>query len=120
SATDVWAVGGVGNGELVHFDGQLWTSITGGAIATFAPLLGVWASESGALDVVGRQGFLAARAAGTGDWRVVDPPPTIECLHNVAPYAGGLVAVGGNLLTPANGLHGVLLRQGAAVSTRLP
>ena len=83
-----------------------------------APLLGVFPSVEGALYVVGRQGLLAVREPASSSFRVADIM-TVDCLHAIAPYAGGYVAVGGNLLSPAMGLKGVLFRAGSPISPQL-
>ncbi|HJZ88560.1 MAG TPA: hypothetical protein VKN99_25480 [Polyangia bacterium] len=116
SATDVWAVGGMGNGSAFRFDGQSWQPLDG--TGAFPPLLGVFADPGGPVIVVGQQGFLATWSRAR--WHLVDPPPTLDCLHNVTAYAGGYVAMGGNLLSPGVGLHGVLLRSGSPLSSHLP
>jgi photosystem II stability/assembly factor-like uncharacterized protein len=115
---DVFAVGGMGNALILHFDGQSWTPDQ--TVSTLSPLLGVYADPAGPVIVVGQQGTIASRTTGAEAWHSVDPLPTPDCLHNVAPYAGGYVAVGGNLLSPSSGLHGVLLRSGSALSKQLP
>jgi hypothetical protein len=117
AANDVWAVGGTENAAVLHYDGAQWTPL--GDTALLPPLLGCTVASDGRLLVVGRQGFLGCRAPGGGGWEIVDPMPTADCLHNVAPYAGGFVAVGGNLLAPASGLHGVMLRSGSALGGQL-
>ena len=111
AANDVWAVGGMQNAAVLHYDGSQWTPLQDTGL--LPPLLGCTVAAGGTLLVVGRQGFIAWRAANM--WHPIDPMPTVDCLHNVAPYAGGYVAVGGNLLSPASGLHGVMIRSGSAI-----
>ena len=118
AANDVWAVGGNMNAAVLHFDGSQWMPLSDTGL--FPPLLGCTVAADGTLVVVGRQGFIAWRARGGTVWNTIDPMPTVDCLHNVAPYSGGLIAVGGNLLAPASGLHGVMLRSGSPLGGHLP
>jgi hypothetical protein len=114
---DVWVVGGTGNAAVLHDQGQGFVPLQDTGL--LPPLLGVFAQASGPLVVVGRQGFIGTRAPGGSEWHAVADVPTTDCLHNVAPYAGGFVAVGGNLLSPGAGLHGVVLRSGSSLSSTL-
>jgi hypothetical protein len=118
SNLDVWAVGGTGNAAILHFDGTSWSPLQD--TGALSPMLGVLADTSGLVVVVGRQGAIAGRVPPVAGWQTVEPPPTLDCLHTVMAYAGGYLAMGGNLLSPAGGLHGVLLRAGSAIPSRLP
>jgi hypothetical protein len=61
SATDVWAVG---DGVMVHYDGNGWTSVVA-PLHDGEPYTGVWMSGPGTGWATGQSGILAQLTAGT-------------------------------------------------------
>ncbi len=108
SATDVWAVGGTGAGEVWRWDGQRWTD-TGPPAG--AGLSGVFADEAGSTWVSGMFGRML-RYDPDGGWSAEDPA-TSDTLHAVwADDAGAVWAAGGNVEEPsAAAWRGVVVRR---------
>lgn len=96
-AADVYAVGGVGNGLAVRFDGTAWAPVDLGAVE---PLNAV--ACTGSAPYIGGFGAYAARLTG-GMPRVVPTPDEISDLgiHGIAVGPRRVVAVGGDLLATA-------------------
>jgi hypothetical protein len=109
SADDVYAVGGLANGVLLHYDGGVWTRVD--TPDTLPGLNGVFTASDGTAFVVG--------FGGTCGW-VSDgrlhalPCETTEVLHGIwSDGAGAHVACGGNLLAVGLGpVRGILVGDG--------
>lgn len=109
--TDVFAVGGLGDGQALHFDGQGWTLLPQGGLEALA---GLTVTEDEVL-VTGQRGLIATRprtAADSVPWQRA-PTPTELDLHAACAVGSTRFAVGGNLsqyqLQPP---QGVLLQRG--------
>lgn len=112
SATEVYAVGGLGSGRLLRFDGQSWQ--LDDATAGFGPLAGLFADSESVL-IAGQRGFLASRRSqGQSGAFTVSEAVTDLDLHGALSRPGVSYAVGGNLsefgLFPP---RGTLLQKGA-------
>ncbi len=108
SGTDVWAVGGYGNGRAAHFDGATWTDLspnpmTGGAIVP--GINGVFASADHGTVVCGENGavwWVEADGTWTEDER---GPASGGAFHACTiDETGAVWAVGGDLTTLTEGL----------------
>jgi len=110
SASNVYAVGGLGSGRLLAWDGQRWT--VDDSVADLDPLAGLYVTAEELL-VAGQRGLLARRSGSSGAFEF-PPPVTSLDLHGALVRGGARYAVGGNLsqfrLQPP---RGVLLEQGA-------
>jgi hypothetical protein len=112
AANDIWAVGGIADGVLLHYDGNAWTIVKQGF--STSGLNGVYTSADTNPVIVGFDGYAARVRDGAAE-----PLPTgiDEGLHGVFGDGSGIWAVGGNLLNPAAGPQGVILRFGLAPAT---
>lgn len=107
----VYAVGGLGNARLLHFDGQSWQSDP--AVAELSGLSGVYLDDQQLL-LAGQAGLVAARPATAplGTAFTVAEPLTPLDLHAAVSALGARWAVGGNLSQyPVQPPRGVVLRQ---------
>jgi hypothetical protein len=103
---EVYAVGGLGQGRVLRWDGRAWTLLPTPGLADLA---GVFVDEAGVV-VVGRRGLIAELRDGA-----FSPRPeraTEEDLHAVFGLGRERLAVGGNLSQfMAAPPRGVILRQ---------
>ncbi|HEV8324016.1 MAG TPA: hypothetical protein VG389_20535 [Myxococcota bacterium] len=107
AADDIYAVGGITDGVLLHYDGTAWAVIASGF--STAGLNGVWTAPAFSTILVGHDGYAARFRDGAAE-----PLPTgvSQGLHAVFVDGGGTWAVGGNLLDSSSGPGGVILRFG--------
>jgi hypothetical protein len=109
STSAVYAVGGLGSGVLLSFDGQKWSMDD--AVAGFNPLAGLAVTDNDFL-IAGQGGLVARRSGGSGPFQLA-PAVTSLDLHGALLRGVARYAVGGNLsqygLLPP---QGVLLQQG--------
>ena len=108
---DVFAVGGLGDGQALRWDGQSWTLLAPGLEA----LAGLTVAEDEVL-VTGQRGLIATRPRGAADsalWQRAESPTELD-LHAACAFGSSRFAVGGNLsqyqLQPP---QGILLQRGA-------
>lgn len=108
---DVYAVGGLGDAQALHFDGTSWSALDSGGLEALAGLT----VAQGEVLVTGQRGLVATRPQG-GDaaaaWQRAETPTLLD-LHAAAAQGEARFAVGGNLsqyrLQPP---QGVLLQRG--------
>lgn len=105
-AEEVYAVGGLGQGRALRWDGRAWTLLPTPGLADLA---GVFADRSGVV-VVGRRGLIATLRDGA--FAPLPERATEEDLHAVFGLLEERLAVGGNLSQfMAAPPRGVILRQ---------
>ena len=111
-ADDVFAVGGLGDGQALHWDGRSWSVLP---TAGLEALAGLTVAEDEVL-VAGQRGLLATRPRTAGSrvaWQRAEAPTGLD-LHAVCARGSARFAVGGNLgqyrLQPP---QGVLLQRGS-------
>lgn len=111
-ASDVYAIGGLGNFVLMHWDGSVWKDVPS---PDYLPTMaqGIWTAPGEPLYIAGNQGF-TARMDSWGKWVVGNGDEvTDDLLHSICgDGAGGVLAAGGNLIVPQPSLQGVLLLSG--------
>ena len=108
---DVFTVGGLGDGQALHWDGRSWAALPTDGLEALA---GLTVAEDEVL-VVGQRGLIATRprlADGTVAWQRAATPTQLD-LHGACALGATRFAVGGNLgqyrLQPP---QGVLLQRG--------
>ncbi|MSP93303.1 MAG: hypothetical protein EXR79_16170 [Myxococcales bacterium] len=106
----LYAVGGQGAGELLHFDGTRWAQV--GGVQAGLELYGVYTAPGQPLFAVGAGPRIVELAAGS--WAPVErDTPELDSsmvLHSVwGDGAGTVYAVGGTLYGGAAGMRGVVL-----------
>ena len=105
SPDDVYAVGGVTGGLMVHYDGDSWRTVD---LAVDTGLMGVWTAPEQPVVATGMRGLLIVDAGDGAGFRGTEPL-TYECLHAAwGSDSGLLVAGGGDMMTGLPG-HGVIL-----------
>ncbi len=109
SPEDVWAVGGVSQPEVWHFDGALWTRATFDPLCSTMGLNGVWTAPDEDVWVAGAFGTMA-RFDGES-WECVSPPLTFDHFHAVWKSGDDVWWAGGNLFDAGNN-HGTIGRYG--------
>jgi photosystem II stability/assembly factor-like uncharacterized protein len=111
-ADDVYAIGGLGNFVLMHWDGASWEDVPS---PDYLPTMaqGIWTAPGEPLYIAGNQGF-TARMDSWGKWVIGNGDDvTDNLLHSICgDGAGGVLAAGGNLIVPQPSLQGVLLLSG--------
>ena len=110
SQNEVYAVGGLGAGRLLAWDGARWSLDAAGT--GFDALAGLFVTNSEVL-ITGQRGFIARRTGASEPFAVAAPATTLD-LHGALVRGQARYAVGGNLsqyrlASP----QGVLLQQGA-------
>jgi hypothetical protein len=117
SATDVWAVGGLGAPALVHWNGTAWAEVE---LPESAPLViqGVWTAPGQPVLVSGHEGWAACRN-DDGTWAEIEPV-TRDALHAIwGDGQGAFWASGGNIVAILDDYRGTLLVAGRT-APRLP
>src|SRR5690606_4334143 len=106
SATDVYAIGGLGGAELIHWDGTAWSQIE---LPPFAPTAqGVWTAPGQPLYVAGWEGFTAALGE-QGEW-TIERTDTGLGYHAVFGDGGGSAwAVGGDIYSQLDDHQGIII-----------
>lgn len=97
SGDDVWAVGGDGNAEIVHWDGSTWSEVDIDPYCGDRPLNGVWTAPGEPVWITGTNGVMA-RFDGT-EWTCADSGAAQEHYHAVWPQGDDMLFVGGNLFS---------------------
>lgn len=108
-ADDVYAVGGGGGGEILHFDGQVWSQVA--ELPTGSGLSGVFTSSDGPTVVVGAHSFVfeLGRDGSLVQARIPELDP-VPFLHGVWGDGNGTTyAVGGDLPAYPRTMSGVIL-----------
>jgi hypothetical protein len=116
AANDVWAVGGLGNAAVLHYDGAAWSSVSDPLLTDAPGLAGVSVDGDGSVALVGSGGAKFRGRAGA----LVDESAqaTRDDLHAVSLVAGELFTVGGNYQAPPGAIrHGVVAHYGGDVSS---
>lgn len=109
-ADNVWAVGGLGGGRLVRFDGSTWSQDS--AVADFDALAGLHVRGNEQL-IVGQRGLIATRSGNSGAFTVAASNSTLD-LHGALLRGDLRYAVGGNLSQfGLQGPRGAILQQGS-------
>jgi hypothetical protein len=104
---DVYAVGGTGLGEILHFDGQQWTQLE---LPIGQGLTGVFTSPDGPTIAVGPQSILELGRDGSLVQAKLPAMETGPFLHGVwGDGAGTTYAVGGDLPVYPNPMTGEIL-----------
>jgi hypothetical protein len=109
SSDDVWAVGGLTNAIVKHFDGTDWTDVHTAGLGQ--PVNGVVAAED---TWIGGNYGLTARWTGS-DWELPDTPLSSDHLHAVWRHADATWWVGGDLFNAGDN-HGTILRHGETLA----
>lgn len=116
SRSDVYAVGGYDGGELLHFDGQTWSRLSGDGAQQADPLCllsGVFTDESQPVIAVGEGGYIL-EVDPDGTRREPELPELAPwtALHGVwGDGAGTTYAVGGSLGGYPGPMDGVIVRR---------
>ncbi len=105
--SDVYAVGGLGQPELWHYDGRAWTALDGSALGQ--PLNGVWTAPGEPAWVAGNFGVVGGLDGD--EWILPDAPLTADHLHAAWKHGDSVYFVGGNLFDGGE-KHGTILRYG--------
>ncbi len=92
---DVWAVGGVGNALVTHWDGSAWSEIDAAGIGQ--PLNGIWTVPDEDVWVTGNFGTMAVWDGAI--WTMPDWPLTSHHFHGVWRHLDEVLFVGGNLFS---------------------
>jgi hypothetical protein len=99
AANDVYAVGGLGNAVVMHWNGNEWIRFAEPIFGNLPNLNGVSVDVDGTAVLVGGSG---SKIRGhDGAWLDDSAFATREDLHAVSIVAGEIFAVGGNYLAPA-------------------
>lgn len=98
-ASDVYAVGGLGNAVVLHWDGAAWSRLSDPLLDAAPGLTGVSVDRDGTVFVVGGSGAKLRRRGGA--WRDESAAATHADLHAVSLHDGEIYAVGGNYQAPA-------------------
>lgn len=110
SETDIWAVGGTQAADVMHFDGDTWSSIQTAGLSL--PLMGVWTAPGEAVWVSGMNGVQAYSEDNGANWAIPDFPLTGNSFHAVRAVGEEVIFAGGNLMSTSNEFHGTLGRFG--------
>jgi hypothetical protein len=97
AADDVWAVGGVTNAKVLHWEGTEWTEVDNGL---GQPLNGLWTAPGEDVWVSGNFGLTAVYDGV--DWTMPSPPMTSEHFHAVWKHGDEVLFVGGNLFSTSD------------------
>jgi photosystem II stability/assembly factor-like uncharacterized protein len=100
SAFDIYAVGGLGNAVVLHFDGAAWQQLTGTPFGETPSLAGVAVDSDGTAMLVGGGGTKLRGSAAAG-WTDETAQATRVDLHAVSFANGNIYVVGGNYQAPA-------------------
>ena len=108
---DVYAVGGLGRGVALHYDGNAWSPISDPLLDSAGSLAGISVDADGSVLMVGEAGTkLRGRVGALVDDRTDEPH---DDLHAALAHSGELFAVGGNYIAPAGTARkGVIARFG--------
>ena len=98
-AGDVYAVGGLGNAVVLHYDGAAWTQLGDALFAALPGLSGVAVDGDGTAILVGGSGTKVRGKPGA--FTDETAYATREDLHAAAILDGELFTVGGNYIAPA-------------------
>ncbi len=110
SASDVHAVGGLGQGVVLRFDGASWSTVEVGSVIG---LMGVWTARGQRVLAVG---FAGAAVWGDGaEWHILDPG-TERCLHVAWGDGRGVLVAGGGDLFSTGPRRGVVVASGEVAS----
>jgi hypothetical protein len=113
---DVYAVGGLGNAVVLHYDGGGWTRLGDAVFDTTPGLTGVSVDADGTALLVGGSGAKLRGRAGAFTDETAEA--TRGDLHAVSISRGEIFAVGGNYLAPAPTVRaGVVAHFGADISS---
>jgi hypothetical protein len=115
-ADHIWAVGGVGDGVIMEWDGSTWTEQTP---AGTPQMIGVWAASDEDVLASGCNGRIYRKSAGTWN-EVTDRIPTFEDLHAIWVDGESNIWTVGGLLAEDPPSGGVLVRYGAPIADELP
>lgn len=109
-ADDVYAVGGGASGEVLHYDGYIWSRAHE---VTDSGLAGVFTSEDGPAIAVGMESYvLELEPDGSGVEPVLPALDPVPFLHGVwGDGAGTTYAAGGELLRYPDAMTGVILQR---------
>ncbi len=112
SDDELWAVGGVGNGVILEWNGTDWQEETPPATPQ---MIGVWAVDAEDVYACGFNGRIFRRSGGA--WaEVAEKLPTFQDLHAIwVDDRGAIWATGGRLLQDPP-TAGVLIRYGPPIS----
>jgi hypothetical protein len=110
SATDIWAVGGTQAADVMHFDGENWTSIQTAGLSL--PLMGVWTAPGEPVWVSGMNGVQAYSDDDGATWVIPDFPLTGDSFHAVRAVGDEVLFAGGNLMSTSGEFHGTIGRYG--------
>jgi hypothetical protein len=117
--SDVFAVGGLGNAVVLHFDGTSWSRLSDPLFDSAPGLAGVAVdAHDGTAWLVGAGGFeLRGRP---GAWHDETAAATRADLHAVSVADGSVFAVGGNYFAPAGAARtGVVAHFGGDISSTI-
>ncbi len=118
AADDVYAVGGLGNAVVVHYDGSGWTRLSDPAFDSAPGLAGVSVDADGTAFLVGSGG--TKLRGHVGAWSDETAEATRVDLHAVSLAGGNLFTVGGNYQAPApTPRQGLVAHFGADVSSTI-
>ncbi len=109
ASDDIYAVGGVNEPEMLHYDGQSWEPMDAGFVGS--GLMGVWPGP----EELFVSGFSGLMAWGTDDLNLERlPNATEDSLHGTwGDGEGNVLASGGNLFAaPGAERHGVIVGTG--------
>lgn len=107
AADDVYAVGGFGQGIMLHYNGRLWQPVDDPALVEVGGLAGVGVDTDGSVVVVGASGTKLRGMPGA--LQVDSNAPPHDDLHATFIAQGHALAVGGNYLAPPGAVrHGVV------------
>ena len=118
AANDVYAVGGLGNAVVLHWDGAAWSRLSGAPLDDAPQLTGVAVDRDGSAYLVGSGGAKLRGRAGA--WVDETLQATRVDLHAVSLVGGELFTVGGNYQAPAPTVRqGVVAHFGGDVGSTL-
>lgn len=116
NGSEVYAVGGLGRGVVLRYDGQSWTPLGDPALTQIGALTGVAVDSDGSLVIVGASGTKLHGQPGALVNDTFDLPR--DDLHAAAIRSGELFAVGGNYISPAGVTRsGVIAHRGRSLSS---
>ncbi len=107
SDDDVWAVGGWGAAEVMHYDGMTWQEVDASELAQ--PLNGVWTSSGEDVWIAGLNGVVAAWREDS--WLRPEAMLSLEHFHAAWKHQDEVLFVGGNMFATSD-QHGVIVRYG--------
>jgi hypothetical protein len=109
SASEAFAVGGLGSPVMQQWDGSTWTPFDTTGLS--GPLNGIWTSPEEDVWITSFGGLMGH---WTGDaWEVPSPPVILEDFHAVWGHCNEVLFVGGNMLTGPP-FYGTIGRYGTA------